>query len=213
MPEYTYDLFISYKVHPEWNHWTRRYIYNKLKAYLHDEIGTAEIYLDDHTHTGADWVDQIGTALGRSKILLAVINTAYLSSQWCLHELDMMHSRLLDNKGCIMIFPILVNQGARRILPSEIERLQIYDLSEFRNSDLQQGTARFEKFSETLKHLSYDLSVAIQKAAPCDKAWEIACKKRFNDVYSAKQAGSRIPVETLTLKEPLRQTTVPRPTL
>ena len=214
MTGYHYDLFISYKVNPQWNDWTRKHLYKNLMAYLSDQVPWyPKIYLDEHTRTGADWVDTIGSALGRSKALVAVLNVPYFSSQWCLHELDMMHSRLLHNGLKNIIFPIVVHSCADTVIPPEIKRLQTYDLKEFRNSMLIESTEMYVQFSARVKELSSSILEAVQQPPPYEPCWELECKKRFNDLVLAKDSGLEVGVKTLTLSDPPQQNTIPRVTL
>jgi hypothetical protein len=212
MMGYHYDLFVSYKTSPEWNGWTRKHLYKNLMAYLTDELpGPPNIYIDDHTKTGTDWVNQIGSALGRSKALVAVLSVPYFSSQWCLHELDMMHSRrLTNNRPTEIIFPIVVNTSAQSLIPPEIERIQRLDLSDFRNIQLTEGTHKYEQFSERMKELSQSILTAIQQPPPYEEYWMHECKKRFNEVFEATSRKIQVGVKTLTLYDQPRQTTVPR---
>jgi hypothetical protein len=216
MANYRYDLFISYKTHPEWNSWTRNHIYGMLKAYLSDQLPQdPRIFIDDHTQVGEDWVQRIGTALGRSRALLAILSVPYFSSKWCLHELDLMHKRFLGIPGNeILIFPINVSgKGSLNIMPMEIERLQICELTKFRNLDIQRGTPAYHKFSTRIKRLSNEIAQAINHAPPFNMDWEEDCMMRFNDVFQARHQDSEIPVETLSLKlQPWspRQTTFPK---
>jgi hypothetical protein len=210
---YQYDLFISYKTNPDWNLWTREHICGMLKSYLSDDLPhPPRIFIDDHAQTGEDWVNGIGAALGCARILLAVFTLPYFTSQWCLHELDLMHKRLLSMTSHTLIFPVIAG-GTLEMLPPEIERLQAYDLKRFRLRHLSSGTPRFEDFSQEIKKLSFEIAAAINQAPPYNPAWEQDCKKRFNDVYRARRQGNRIPLETLTLKALPQQTTVPKPIL
>jgi hypothetical protein len=214
MSDYLFDLFISYKAHPEWNHWTRHHVYKNLKSYMSDELPRPpRIYLDDHTQKGADWVNRIGSALGRSKALVAVLSVPYFSSDWCLHELDLMYSRLSGNRNTAIIFPIVVSTRAADFVPPEIKRLQICNLKDYRNSALTEGTSHYQGFSECLKDLSLSIVEAIQDPPPCEAMWESQCRQRFNEVFHARSNGCSVSVTSLTLSTPPRQTSVPRPVL
>jgi hypothetical protein len=47
--DYQFDVFISYRRHPEWAPWTREHFRNLLDAYLRQELGDSpSIFVDAH---------------------------------------------------------------------------------------------------------------------------------------------------------------------
>jgi Zn-finger domain-containing protein len=181
-----------------------------LSGYLGDELPRSpRIFIDDHTQTGENWVDRIGSALGSARVLLAVLTRQYFTSKWCIHELDLMHKRLQDMRATSLIFPVIAC-GSMEMLPEEINKLQMCDLTEFRILDIQPGTKRFERFSDKVKNLSSQIAVAINDAPSYDSSWKQACIKRFHSVYNSTSQESLDLIETLNLKCQCQQFNVPR---
>ena len=197
--DYTYDVFISYRRHPEWTPWTREHVCRLLDAYLTQELGRSPaIFIDERIAPGVDWPARLAGALGGARVLLPVFSRDYFGSDWCIHELDLMHSRLRRFPGSSLIIPVIGHDGD--LIPKEIKRLQSFDLSEFRNTDLQRRTPRFERFSDTVRDLAPYVAAAIGSAPGFDPSWLDECQTRFNQVYQAHSGGPPVSATTLTLK-------------
>lgn len=207
--DYTYDVFISYRRHPEWTPWTREHVRGLLDAYLTQELGRSpDIFIDERIEPGADWPARLGGALGRARVLLAVFSRDYFGSDWCLHELDLMHDRLRRFPGSRLIVPVIGHDGD--LIPDEIARIQSFNLSAFRNTDLQRRTPRFEQFADEIGILAPHVAAAIGSAPPFDPSWSTTSETRFDQVYRAHCGGPRVCVETLTLKPMPFPATPPR---
>jgi hypothetical protein len=210
--DYLYDVFISYRRHSEWTPWTREHVRNLLDAYLTQELGKSpDIFVDDRIVPGADWPRRLGDSLARARVLLAIFSGDYFGSDWCLHELDLMHGRLLRFPDSNLIVPVLGHDG--HLIPVEIARLQPFDLSAFRNTDLQRRTPRYEQFSDAVRNLAPHVASAIGTAPRFDPDWVHECRARFDQVYGAHCGGPTAPVTTLTLKPLSRPIVPPRVTL
>jgi hypothetical protein len=171
-----------------------------LDAYLTPELGRPpSIFIDEQIQPGVDWPMRLGGALGRARVLLAIFSRDYFGSEWCIHELDLMHSRSMRFPESRLIIPVIGHDGD--LIPNEIARLQPFDLSAFRNTDIQRKTPRFEQFSESVKTLAPNVAEAIESAPPFDDSWSNECQSRFNEVYEASQRGMQVPVSSLTRKQ------------
>ena len=209
MSDYAYDVFISYKRHPEWTVWTRERLCGLLDTYLSQELGRQpRIFIDERIEPGADWPERLANALARARILLAVFSRDYFGSAWCLHELDLMHERSRQFEGSNLIIPVIGHDG--ELIPDEIARIQAFDLRAYRNTDLQRNTSRYERFADSIQSLAPHLVAAIESAPPCDALWFTRCRSRFNQVYTGHCNGDKIDVETLTLKPMPYPITPPR---
>jgi hypothetical protein len=196
---YIYDVFISYRRHPEWTPWTRDHLRLLLDAYLTQEIShSPNIFVDERIEPGADWPHRLGESLARSRVLVPVFSGDYFGSDWCRHELDLMHVRLLNHPKATLIVPLLGHDGD--LIPNEIARIQPVDLKRFRNTDLQRHTPRYEQFSDAIKDLAPRVADAIRSVPPYDPAWLPECSGRFDQVYAAACGGAACDVTTLTLK-------------
>jgi len=208
---YRYDIFVSYRRHPAWTPWTREHIHDLLDTYLTQDLGSRPaIFIDERIEPGADWPNRLGESLAQARVLLPVFSGDYFSSDWCLHELDLMHGRLLHSPGTTLIVPVVGHDGD--LIPIEIARLQPVDFKEFRNPDLQRRTPRYERFADAVGQLTPHLAQAIRTAPPFDPAWVTECCERFDRVYNAHCGGPDVPVETLTLKPVPVPVTPPRVT-
>lgn len=198
--DYLYDVFVSYRRHREWTPWTREHLHDLLDAYLSQELGRPPaIFIDERIEPGADWPNRLAGALGRSRVLLAVFSRDYFGSDWCTHELDLMHARWRCFPTTRLVIPVIGHDGD--LIPDEIARLQPFDLSPFRNTDIQRRTPRFEQFSDAVGKLAPHVAKAIGSAPGFDPAWSQDCEQRFDKVYQAHCVGGPpVPVTTLTLK-------------
>jgi hypothetical protein len=197
--DYTYDVFISYRRHREWTPWTREHVYSLLDAYLTQELGRSpRIFIDERIEPGVDWPTRLAIALSRARVLLPVFSRDYFGSDWCIHELDLMHGRLRQFPQSCLIVPVIGHDGD--LIPEEIKRLQSFDLSAFRNTDLQRRTPRFEKFSDSVKDLAPHVATAIGSAPDFDPTWLDECQTRFDQVYQAYAGGPPAITTSLTLK-------------
>ena len=193
-------MFISYRRQKEWTRWTREHFCNILDAYLTQELSASPaIFADDQIEPGADWPDRLGEGLGRSRILLPIFSRDYFASDWCLHELDLMHGRLMQYPNSRLIVPVVVHDGD--LIPEEIARIQAPNLSRYRNTDLQRNTPLYEQFSEAVKQIAPSIAAAIQSAPAFQDVWVDDCRSRFNAVYKAVAYDETRPtVHTLTLR-------------
>lgn len=197
--DYIYDVFISYRRHPEWTPWTREHLYKLLDAYLTQDLSRpSAIFVDERIIPGDDWPNRIGDSLARARVLLAVFSGDYFGSDWCLHELDLMHGRLLRFPGSTLIIPVIGHDG--ELVPQEIARIQSFDFSPFRNTDIQRRTPRYEQFSDSVRLLARHVAAAIGTAPLYDTSWVDECRNRLDRVYDAHCGGSPVSVTTLTLK-------------
>lgn len=210
---YIYDVFVSYRRHREWTPWTREHLYGLLDAYLTPELGKeAKIFVDDQIEPGADWPNRLAGALSRTRVLLPVFSRDYFDSEWCVHELDLMHGRAKQFPGKDLIIPVIGHDG--ELVPVEIARIQSLDLKAFRNTDIQRRTPRFEQFSESVKGLAPHLRKAIESVPPFDEGWLADCQNRFDAVYQSHCGlGPTVMAKTLTLKLVPHPVTPPRVTL
>jgi hypothetical protein len=212
MMDYIHDVFISYRRHPEWTPWTREHVRGLLDAYLTQELGRSpEIFIDERIEPGADWPGRLARALAGARVLLPIFSRDYFGSDWCIHELDLMHDRLCRFPGSSLIIPVIGHDGD--LIPDEIARLEPVDLKAFRNPDLQRRTPRFEQFADAIRDLAPHVATAIGSAPGFDSSWMNECQTRFDQIYQAHREGTRVPATTLTLKPMPYPAAPPRVTL
>ncbi len=188
--DYSYDIFISYQRHATWTPWLREHINYLLNAYLFQDLGqNPHIFFDEAIAPGDDWPARLGQALGRARILVPIFSKGYFGSDWCLHELDLMHSRMVSLPGKCLIIPLLLHDGEH--IPDEIARIQYCDIREFCITDIQRKSRLYERFSQTVKNVSPRIADAISDAPLFDQSWESNCRSRFDQVYQTHCQGGR----------------------
>lgn len=208
---YIYDVFISYRRHAEWTPWVRECLRPLLDAYLSQELATSpQIFLDEQLEPGDDWPNRLGTALARSRILIPIYSGDYFGSEWCVHELDLMHGRQMQCQDSKLIVPMLGHDGD--LIPEAMGRILYCDIREFRNTDIQRKSPRFEKFSDAIKTLSPRVAAAICSAPDYAAAWEAECKGRFDMVYAARGNGIEVETQSFERKQLPRVSAPPRVT-
>jgi len=205
---YVHDVFISYRRHAIWTPWVRDKVKPLLDAYLTQELGRqANIFFDERIDPGADWPNALGTCLASSRVMLAIFSGDYFGSEWCLHELDLMHQRLRHNPGSAVIIPVIFHDGD--LIPDEIGRLQSVNMKHFRNPSIQPDTPLHAMFCDAMGLLAPRIKPSIVEAPPHDPGWVVTCCARFDEIYTASNAGHTVALTTFTRK-PLPSPAFPR---
>lgn len=207
---YVHDVFISYKRHQEWGGWVKLHILNLLDTYLSQELARKpDIFIDERIEPGADWPMRLGHSLGRARVLIPIMSRDYFSSDWCLHELDLMHGRLRRYPDTRLIIPLVRHDG--EMIPNEIKRIQSYDIKRFSNPDLQRKTPRYEQFSDMFNEIAPSIAEAISSVPEFDEVWPNECINRFNELYLATNGESPKPsLDTFTIKSAVLPNQPPR---
>ena len=183
---YLHDIFISYKRDPHWDSWTRDHLSKLISTFLRNDLDREpSIFIDKEIEPASDWPQRLGNALGRSRALVAVLNSNYFRSPWCQHELDL----ILERRSCFpanrIIVPLVLHNC--EILPEPVARISTTNLKEFYNPYIQLNTTLYFQFTEEVKKLSPHIARAIRSAPDFDSSWIENCISRFNAVYSDKQ--------------------------
>lgn len=193
---YEYDVFISYRRQKLWTPWVRDCLKDLIESYLQEELGERpRIFVDERIEVGADWIDSLAEALAKSKVVLSVFSKDYFSSQWCIHELDLITERSSIAAGgsgdkCRLIVPTVVHDG--EVIPVDIKRLQPYDLKKFRVPHLCKGSHLSQEFCIAIQQLAPQIRSAVESAPDFDENWVAHHKKRLNEVYEAIETGKTI---------------------
>jgi hypothetical protein len=130
--------------------------------------------------------------------MVAVFSGDYFGSDWCMHELDLMHERWQANPASTVIVPVLGHDGDK--IPDEIGLIQVCDIKAFRNPHIQRNTKRFEEFADEIHKLTPSIAKAILGAPAFDPAWLDACRARFLEVYQCHCTKTKLSVRTITPK-------------
>ena len=190
---YLHDVFISYRREPiAWTEWTREHFKTLMLAYLQQDLARQpDVFVDDGIEEGSEWPKELARHLATSRVMVAVFSGDYFSSDWCLHELDLMlgRSKLIGN-DCRLIIPVVVHDG--ELIPDEIRVLQPANFYAFRVAYINRATPLYQNFSEAMKALSPKIKRAIDTAPPFDPAWENECRTRFGSLYQESLLGRTI---------------------
>jgi hypothetical protein len=204
---YQNDIFISYRREKyAWTPWARDIFKLALESCLQRELGDpANIYIDDQVPTGTNFVNHLARSLATSKVMVALLSKDYFSSDWCVHELDLMMKKA---KRRDLIIPIVVHDG--QAIPDEVSKLKHADFRSYANPALCQGGRLYHEFWDSLRELAQRIGNAVQAAPKFDRRWEPEFKQRFTDVYDAYNIGTRLPPKQFTLKATTPPKTPPR---
>ncbi len=148
---YQHDVFISYRRDTAWTQWTREHFKELLQTYLLDDLNRRpDIFLDERIEVGADWVDELGEHLARSKVVVALFSGSYFSSDWCIHELDLIVERA---KGAALpesrlIIPVVGHDGEH--IPDCVARIQQADISKYRVAWLNKNAPDYYEVSKAI---------------------------------------------------------------
>lgn len=208
--DYLYDVFVSYKRHPEWTAWTRDHFRTLLEAYLTQSLPhPARIFVDERIEVGADWVDTLATSLARSRIMVAIFSADYFRAPWCIHELDLMVGRSVAASGANgLVFPIVVHDG--ELIPKEVRRIQMENLSEFRIAGMLKDTHDYHNFSKRMSKIAPSVAASVQKAPPFEEKWLIDAKTRLYKLFESYSAGATLDPQCFRSPNPQPPLTPPR---
>lgn len=212
---YEFDVFVSYRRQQLWTPWVRDHLKELIEAYLQHDLGRIpRIFVDERIEVGADWIDSLGEALAKSKVVLGVFSKDYFASPWCIHELDLITERSSVAAGkkaadiCRLIVPTVVHDG--EVVPDPIRRIQPCDLKKFRVAHICKGTPLYQEFSGAIGKLSPQIAKAIEFAPDFEEKWIEHHQSRFNQVYESDLAGNARLPEMFELVEGSPLTAPPR---
>jgi hypothetical protein len=166
---YQNDVFISYRREKNaWTPWARDTFKLALESCLQRELGDPpKIFIDDQTPIGANFVNHLASALAKSKVMIALLSKDYFSSDWCVHELDLMMERAGGND---LIIPIVVHDG--QAIPDAVALLQWADFRSYAIPALSHAGRLHAEFWSTLVGLAPRIGNAIETAPDYDPRWE-----------------------------------------
>ncbi|HEX3782164.1 MAG TPA: toll/interleukin-1 receptor domain-containing protein [Pseudonocardiaceae bacterium] len=94
MPDYQFDVFLSYRRAGGLPDWMRNHFRPVLEECLADEMThDPRVFLDTDIHTGSHWPAEVERALRTSRLLLPVWTPQYFTSPWCTAEWQTMTKR------------------------------------------------------------------------------------------------------------------------
>ena len=170
MSEYEHEVFVSYGRGPFWTDWVRGNFVEKLSQLLASETGNeAPIFVDSKLKAGADWRSTLRKKIARSRVMVAIIEGKYFSSEVCRWEMALMLEREQnhdlrgsgDNYG--LVIPIRIGDG--KTFPSLVRNINYLDFEEYANPDIPSRSATAQEFFVKLRALAKHI-VTIQGHVP-----------------------------------------------
>lgn len=199
---YEYDIFLSYKRHPEARQWLVEHFQPLLTYYVELELGREpKVFLDERDiEAGATWPAVLGGALGNSRTLVALWTRTYFHSEWCTRELSVMLARERGERFRTpqrpggLIFPVVLHDCAQ--LPTRLVPLQYVAMQECYQVRMARNSQRAELLEE---HIATRLAPGVASGVAAAPRWRPRWPR------SATQL-----LKTIKRSKPPRQTQVPR---
>jgi hypothetical protein len=199
---YEYDIFLSYKRHPEARQWLVEHFQPLLEHYVELELGRkVAVFRDDQdVEVGGTWPAQLGGALGKSRTLVALWTRTYFHSEWCTQELSTMLAREQDarfrtpRRPAGLVFPVVLHDCEQ--LPSELAPLQSVAMQDCYAVRMARDSQRAEFLEQ---HIAKRLAPSVAPAVEAAPKWRAEWPLETPPVRSAARAldepvlGSREP--------------------
>lgn len=191
MPDYLYDVFISYQRKGMTKGWIIQHFLPHFVTFLPlaiQEICTRPaqpIFFDESRsntdfpaelkpdvagiEVGSDWDEELKKAISASRCMVGIWTPTYFGSEWCDLEWKSFDHRSVQT-GCKVLVATKV-YGSK--FPQRATEIQYYDFSSF----LLFGNAlltskKYEAFQEAIKQLAERVATAVRDAPPFE-AWPL----------------------------------------
>ena len=205
---YKYDIFISYRRHPETLAWIKDHFVPLLELRVGLALGyDPAIYVHQvrqQVPAGTVWPSALGEELGLSRILVPLWTKTFFNSKWCTKELSYMLGREREtgarekhNKYGLVV-PAIIHDGDD--FPSALNFIQCMDLKSCYNTRMRRDSAKAEELSDLIEVHAEGIAEAIRRAPKWKKSWpHAAADEFFSTFYSADYPRqTRIPKFQLT---------------
>jgi hypothetical protein len=164
---YVYDVFFSYKRHPESDDWHEK-VKDKLQFWLMQELKQKDvrIFFDRaDIPTGARWPNRLTDALRSSKAMVCVWSPLYFLSKWCVSEWKTFAKRE-DIFRTDLVVPASYYDGDS--FPATAKIKQMLDFSDYTSTAAQfWNTERADRFEDRcLKRFAKDVASMVKNAPP-----------------------------------------------
>jgi hypothetical protein len=179
-PDYEYEVFFSYKRHPQSLEWTRQ-VTAKLRFFLSQELNLNEVRMfvdEEEIAPGEKWPLRLQSALRRSKCLVCVWSPMYFQSDWCNSEWQSFRERerLLGLGEFGLIAPLKYHDGEH--FPAEARAVQWTDISPWTSTvPAFWQSARALDLEDRLKEFAVDVANIIRRAPEFRGDWPIVASK------------------------------------
>jgi hypothetical protein len=181
---YQYDIFISYRRHPETYAWITEHFVPLLELRVGFELQRKPVtFLDDQIETGKSWPASLGTAIGASRILIPLWTGNYLASVWCAEELSHMLGREEEEKLRTLerphgvILPAFIHDGER--FPPALTHITRFEIQRTFNVRMARNSARAEELDDALTAQAPSIAACILNAPAWRKTWPARAAATF----------------------------------
>lgn len=183
MASYLHDVYLSYRSTGHWPMFVEKSFAPKFRHWLGTDLGREPLIFDpaNSIESAGDWADSLATALASSRVMVCLWSRSYFTSSWCSAELGIMMRRkkLLSQVEPTprLIVPVVIHDSED--LPSELDQIQRFNLSQYANPWIAAGSEMDELLSEKIRQISSVVAHAVEDAPPYDPTWEDLTKASF----------------------------------
>lgn len=167
---YEYDIFLSFCKMGSVGNWMKHHFRPVLYKCLCDELDhDPSIYYYPEQQTGTIWKDNLGFALKRSRLMVAIWSPAYFRSKWCMAEWQSMLEREKalgigsGQKQRGLVYPIVFSDGKHfhEDAPSRLVRKDLsnwnYEYASFERSD------DYHDFRKHMKDVAIEMAIILEQ--------------------------------------------------
>ncbi|HZU30073.1 MAG TPA: toll/interleukin-1 receptor domain-containing protein [Candidatus Angelobacter sp.] len=193
---YDHDVFLSYRRHGEWPQWVRNTFAPMFRHWLGEELDDVKIFIDENLEAGKSWPQELGRALGNSKIIVPLFSRQYFSSPWCQRELAHMFAREAavefrtqkQPAGLIVPAHIHGHQFPKRAQAIQAAQLQLYT-----NPWVAKGSVTEERLAEKIREWTPQIAAAIRSAPPHNDSWTTIAIEEFMREFAEVETKQTVP--------------------
>ena len=193
---YKYDIFISYKRHPETLGWIKKHF----KPLLELRVGLAlgndpTIFVHEITqqvYAGELWPQSLAEALGASKVLVALWTKTFFNSVWCTKEMSHMLGRQgrAANTTYGLVIPAIIHDGED--FPKTLSFIQQMDIKSYYNTRMREDSEKAEKLSDEIERHAAGIAQSVQRAPQ----WQAQWAQQASDDFFAEFYKREAPAQT-----------------
>jgi hypothetical protein len=185
--DYKYDIFISYRREPLTRAWINKHFIPLLRHHIFNELGKQPVfYIDEQLETGGIWPDELGRALGASRIIITLWSKTYVNSVWCMREVNHMLERIAkvssqSGQKPKLVFPIIIHDG--ETMPIDLNSIQKAEIQECFNINMSPDSPKAEMLADKLKPIGMSIANAIENAPAFEQDWQVDAADAFYRLY------------------------------
>lgn len=188
---YRYDIFISYKRHPETLGWIKKHFEPLLGHIVGMALGSDPAIfvheVNQQIPAGAIWPQFLGEELGASKVLVALWTGTFFNSVWCVQEMGHMLGReggAAPGRRHALVIPAIIHDGEE--LPQSLTFIQSMDIKSCYNPRMREDSEKAEELFDLIGVHAKGIAQAIRDAPDWNPVWpQVAADAFFAEFYKA----------------------------